>query len=123
MFVGQYCQYGWELRGALVYPCKVVRGALCEPLCMGWLERGSGGPGQLHSSMSTGEDWYLPIVQFLEPSSIWLSPRKFGSTEASKPCKKKNFGRASHGESDPVSSPVDVLNHVSQCRFLKEQRF
>ena len=44
VFVWQYCQYGWELCGALVYPCKVVRGALCEPLCMGWLERGRGGP-------------------------------------------------------------------------------
>ena len=33
---------------------------------------------------------------------------------------KKNFGRASHEESDPVSSPIDVLNHISQCRFLKE---
>ena len=61
MFVWQYCQYGWELRGALVYPCKVVKGALCGPLCMGWLEWGSGGPGQLHSPMSTGEDWHLPI--------------------------------------------------------------
>ena len=56
MFVWKYCQYGWELRSALVYPCKAVRGALCGPLCMGWLERGSGGPGQLHSPMSTGED-------------------------------------------------------------------
>ena len=25
VFVWQYCQYGWELCGALVYPCKVVR--------------------------------------------------------------------------------------------------
>ena len=62
MFVWQYCLYGWELCSALVYPCKVVRGALCGPLCMRWLERGSAGPGQLHRPMSTGEDWYLPIV-------------------------------------------------------------
>ena len=56
VFVWQCYQYGWKLCGALVYPCKVVRGALCEPLCMGWLEWGSGGPSQLHSPMSTGED-------------------------------------------------------------------
>ena len=34
--------------------------------------------------------------------------------------KKTIFGKASHEESDPVSSPVDVLDLVSQCRFLKE---
>ena len=30
VFVWQYCQYGWELCGALVYPCKVVRGAFVQ---------------------------------------------------------------------------------------------
>ena len=71
MFVWQYFQYGWELHGALVYPCKVVRGALCEPLCMGWLERGSGGPGQLHSLMSTGDARRLDQAsKFLEPSRM-----------------------------------------------------
>ena len=56
VFVWRCYQYGWERHGALVYPWKVVRGALCEPLCMGWLKRGSVGPSQLHSPMSTGED-------------------------------------------------------------------
>ena len=56
VFLWRCYQYGWERRGGLVYPWKVVRGALCGPLCMGWLERGSGGSGQLHSPMSTGED-------------------------------------------------------------------
>ena len=74
VFVWQYCQYGWELCGALVYPCKVVRGALCEPLCMGWLERGRSGPGQLHSPMSTGEDALAKCLIFGTIKDVAVAP-------------------------------------------------
>ena len=79
MFVWQYCQYGWELHGELVYPCKVVRGALCKPLCMGWLERGRGGPGQLHSPMSTGEDALAKCLIFgtIKDVAVALTTREY----------------------------------------------
>ena len=78
VFVCQYYQYGWKLGGALVYPCKVVRGALCEPLCMGWLERGSGGPAQLHSPMSTGKDSLAKSLIFrtIKDKAVALTKRE-----------------------------------------------
>ena len=91
---------------------------------MGWLERGSGRPGQLHSPMFTGEDWYLPIVGtiFGTIKDVAVDP-KTREYRGQRTLQKNFFGRASHGESDPVSSPIDVLKHICQCRLLKEQRF
>ena len=47
---------------------------LCEPLCMGWLERGSGGPGQLHSPMSTGEDSLAKSIIFGTIKDVAVAP-------------------------------------------------
>ena len=55
-------------------PCKVVRGALCEPLSIGWLERGSGGPVQLHCPMSTGEDSLAKSLTFGTIKDVAVAP-------------------------------------------------
>ena len=41
---------------------------------MGWLERGSGGPGQLHSPMSTGEDSLAKSLIFGTIKDVAVAP-------------------------------------------------